>query len=86
MRAALTRLALLPLLAGTLALAQNPSPQPAQQPEAKQPGQPVEDFKPAPSNQPGKQYPQVNSERRVRFRIVAPTQRACGCPSGAGSR
>ena len=34
--------------------------------------QPVEDFQPAPSNQAGKQYPQVNSEGRARFRIVAP--------------
>lgn len=33
---------------------------------------PVEDFKPASSNQQGKQYPQVNSERRVRTRVVAP--------------
>jgi enterochelin esterase family protein len=33
---------------------------------------PVEDWKPAPSNQEGKQYPQVNSEGRVKFRIVAP--------------
>ncbi len=33
---------------------------------------PVEDFKPSSSNQPGRQYPQVNSERRVRARIVAP--------------
>lgn len=32
----------------------------------------VEDFKPASSNQPGRQYPQVNSERRVRARIAAP--------------
>jgi enterochelin esterase-like enzyme len=30
------------------------------------------DFKPASSNQPGRQYPQVNSEGRVRARIVAP--------------
>src|SRR5512135_778454 len=30
------------------------------------------DFKPATSNQPGREYPQVNSERRVRVRIVAP--------------
>ena len=34
----------------------------------------TEDFKPASSNQPGKQYPQVNSERRARFRLV---QAAC---------
>ncbi len=32
----------------------------------------VEDFKPSWLNQPGKQYPQVNSERRVRARVVAP--------------
>jgi enterochelin esterase-like enzyme len=30
------------------------------------------DFKPASSNQPGKQYPQVNSEGRVRASILAP--------------
>ncbi len=32
----------------------------------------VEDFKPSTLNQPNQQYPQVNSERRARFRIVAP--------------
>jgi enterochelin esterase-like enzyme len=32
----------------------------------------VEDFKPSSLNQPGKQYPQVNSERRIRARVVAP--------------
>ncbi len=32
----------------------------------------VEDFKPSVLNQPNQQYPQVNSERRARFRIVAP--------------
>lgn len=32
----------------------------------------VEDFKPASSNQPGKLYPQVNSEGRVRASISAP--------------
>jgi enterochelin esterase-like enzyme len=31
-----------------------------------------EDFKPATSNQPGKEYPQVNSEGRVRAQISAP--------------
>ena len=31
-----------------------------------------EDFVPAPNVQPGKQYPQVNSERCVRVRVVAP--------------
>ena len=32
----------------------------------------VEDFKPAVTNQPGKQFPQVNSEKRVRASIAAP--------------
>jgi enterochelin esterase-like enzyme len=32
----------------------------------------IEDFKPASSNQPGKQYPQVNSEGRVKVSIMAP--------------
>jgi len=32
----------------------------------------VEDFKPSILNQPGQLYPQVNSQRRVRFRVVAP--------------
>lgn len=31
-----------------------------------------EDFKPSTVNQPGKQFPQVNSERRVRTSIIAP--------------
>lgn len=33
---------------------------------------PANDWKPASSNQPGREYPKVNSERRVKFRIVAP--------------
>ena len=32
----------------------------------------VEDFKPSAVNQPGKQFPQVNSEGRVRAQIAAP--------------
>jgi len=32
----------------------------------------MEDFKPASTNQPGREYPQVNSEGRVRVRISAP--------------
>lgn len=32
---------------------------------------PADDWKPASSNQPGKDYPKVNSEGRVKFRIVA---------------
>lgn len=56
-----TRLSLLALgcaLAAPLAVAQNNAP--------------ADDWKPASSNQPGKDYPKVNSERRVKFRIVAP--------------
>jgi enterochelin esterase-like enzyme len=32
----------------------------------------ADDFKPSTLNQPGQQYPQVNSQRYARFRIVAP--------------
>jgi enterochelin esterase-like enzyme len=41
-------------------------------PAVAQTTEPVEDFKRSSVNQAGRQYPQVNSERRVRFRIVAP--------------
>jgi len=40
--------------------------------------QPANDWKPAPSNQAGKQYPQVNSEGRVKFRIIAPKAQSVG--------
>src|SRR5579859_5855087 len=43
----------------------------------------VEDFKPSSLNQPGKQYPQVNSERRVRARIVAPQAQSVMLDIGA---
>src|SRR5438270_7872710 len=36
----------------------------------------VEDFKPSALNQSGRQYPQVNSEGRARFRIAAPQAQA----------
>lgn len=39
---------------------------------------PVDDWKPASSNQEGRQYPQVNSEGRVKFRIVAPKAQTVG--------
>lgn len=32
----------------------------------------VDDFMPASTNQPGKDYPQVNSQGRIKFRVVAP--------------
>jgi enterochelin esterase-like enzyme len=73
MKAASMSFVLLPLLAGQIALAQATQPQttPAQAAPA-QAAPALEDFKPASSNQGGKEYPQVNSERRARFRIVAP--------------
>jgi hypothetical protein len=51
-------LALASLLAGQLGLVQS--------------AEPVDDWKPATSNQRGKQYPQVNSEGRVKFHVAAP--------------
>src|SRR5687768_6919021 len=44
-----------------------------------QTAEPVNDWKPCPSNQAGKQYPQYNSEGRVKFRIVAPEAKSVGC-------
>ena len=72
---------LLSLLAGQNVLAQ------AEQNQTTPPESvaPVEDFKPAPSNQNGKQYPQVNSERRARFRIVAPQAQSVRVSLGGGT-
>lgn len=39
---------------------------------------PADDWRPAPSNQGGKEYPQFNSEGRVKFRIVAPKAQSVG--------
>lgn len=41
--------------------------------------QPADDWKPASTNQSGKEYPKVNSEGRVKFRIVAPEAKSVGC-------
>lgn len=38
----------------------------------------ADDFKSAPTNQPGREYPQVNSQGRVKFRIVAPEAKSVG--------
>lgn len=38
----------------------------------------TDNFKPASTNQPGKEYPQVNSQGRVKFRIVAPEAKSVG--------
>ncbi len=48
------------------------------QPMMAQDRAPADDWKPASSNQPGKEYPKVNSERRVMFRIEAPEARSVG--------
>ncbi len=45
--------------------------------------EPVNDWKPATSNQQGKQYPKVNSEGRVRARVVAPQARSVMLDIGA---
>lgn len=37
-----------------------------------------DDFQPASTNQPGKEYPQVNSEGRIKFRILAPEAKRVG--------
>jgi enterochelin esterase-like enzyme len=39
---------------------------------------PADDWKSASSNQPGREYPKVNSEGRVKFRIVAPAATSVG--------
>src|SRR5579884_2449563 len=80
MRTASIGFALLPLLAGQFALAQTAADKPA----AAQPAAPAEDFKPASSNQPGRQWPQVNSERRIRFRVVAPDAKSVRVPEWGG--
>ncbi len=80
MRAATMGFVFLPLLAGQVALAQATPPQTA----PAQPATVVEDFKPASSNQGGKEYPQVNSERRARFRVVAPQAQSVKVPEWGG--
>ena len=47
--------------------------------------QPVaEDFKPSELNQPGQKYPQVNSQRYARFRVVAPNAQSVRAGLGRG--
>jgi len=60
MKRNLTAVVLSFALSGPLCLAQTSAPAEAN------------DWKPSTLNQPGQQYPQVNSEGRARFRIVAP--------------
>ena len=46
----------------------------------------LEDFKPSTLNQPGQQYPQVNSQGYARFRIVAPQAQSVTVGLGLGGR
>src|SRR5450759_1672052 len=84
-------LALVPVLSGLPATAQAPPGMPtaaereaqakAAIEAAKAP--PVEDFKPSTLNQKGKEYPAVNSERRIRARVVAPGAQSVALDIGA---
>lgn len=47
---------------------------------------PMEDFQPSSLNQPGQKYPQVNSQRYARFRIVAPQAQNVRVSLGLGGR
>jgi enterochelin esterase-like enzyme len=50
--------------------------------DSKEPGKTPEgikdDFQPASTNQPGRNYPQVNSQGRIKFRIIAPEAKSVG--------
>lgn len=46
----------------------------------------IEDFKPSSLNQPGQQYPQVNSQGYARFRIIAPSADSVRVSLGLGGR
>lgn len=46
----------------------------------------IEDFKPSTLNQPGKEYPQVNSQGYARFRVEAPDAKAVNVSLGLGGQ
>jgi enterochelin esterase-like enzyme len=46
----------------------------------------AEDFKPSSLNQPGQDYPQVNSQGYARFRVVAPNAQSVAVTLGLGGR
>jgi enterochelin esterase-like enzyme len=71
MKHAFFGISLLPLLAGTPAWGQTPQPV-------------AEDFAPSALNQPGQKYPQVNSQRYARFRVVAPGAQSVKVGLGRG--
>jgi enterochelin esterase-like enzyme len=76
MKSLLLTLACLPALTVLPAFAQPPAApaggRGAQPPVAIDTTPPLEDFKPSTLNQPGKKYPEVNSQRRVRTTLTAP--------------
>jgi enterochelin esterase-like enzyme len=51
-----------------------------------QPAEIKEDFKPSSLNQPGQDYPQVNSQGYARFRITAPQAQSINVTLGLGGR
>src|SRR5206468_3117167 len=76
MKKTILTFALLSALSGVPGIAQPPQGPPAGR-GARPPVEidktaPVEDFKPSGLNQPGKQYPEVNSQRRMRTILRAP--------------
>jgi len=74
MKRHITGFMLLLIFSGSLCLAQT------DQPTIK------EDFKPSTLNQPGQEYPQVNSQGYARFRIVAPEAKSVSVSLGLGGR
>src|SRR5215204_3363980 len=46
----------------------------------------IQDFKPSTLNQPGQEYPQVNSQGYARFRIIAPSADSVKVSLGLGGR
>jgi enterochelin esterase-like enzyme len=64
MKMTISALVSISILWGPLCLGQNP------------PATEADDFKPASTNVPGSQYPQVNSEGRARFRVNAPNAKS----------
>lgn len=65
-------------LARTTGTGETPPATEANHPATEQSDGIKDDFKPAPTNQPGRDYPQVNSQGRVKFRIVAPEAKSVG--------
>jgi len=72
MKQNLITIALILILSGSLCLAQTNQPSM------------TDDFKPSTLNQPGKDYPQVNSQGYVRFRIEAPQAQSVVVSLGLG--